>query len=489
MCVITVLAVVLSLAACEGSSGTTTSSATTVQDAGPDPLAFPVDDFTVVTKTYKTPAGDVEVTFNLYQDITYVTDPVDPLYQCLNVCVPVKVGGVEVDATDAPILLAIEVAGYWASKIAGTGGVLGPNASLALTRGLVVVSPGARGSDNVAADGTFFGKAPAAIVDLKSAVKYLHYNDEVMPGNADQIVSVGGSAGGALSALLGASGDSNLYDSYFQELGAADASDAIFASACFCPVIDLENADGAYEWMFGPLPTKTGLVDQTLSAELKDAFAVYQASLGLEGKDGFGTLTADNYGDYLLQTYLAPAATKYLTGLADDKRTQYLADNPWITWAGGAASFTWAGFLDHFQALVGRKDGLPAFDNFAADSYANLLFGDQTHDGRHFTDYSLRHATGDPNATIDSDLKTIVDLMNPMYFLGKDNPGCADNWWIRHGTCDSFTSLTVISNLAVSLENGGKNVNALMYWDAGHGANLDPADFMDWIGNLTGYSI
>ncbi len=277
------------------------------------------------------------------------------LYQCLNVCVPVKVGGVEVDATDAPILLAIEVAGYWASKIAGTGGVLGPNASLALANGLVVVSPGARGSDNVAADGTFFGKAPAAIVDLKSAVKYLHYNDEVMPGNADQIVSVGGSAGGALSALLGASGDSDLYDSYFQELGAADASDAIFASACFCPVIDLENADGAYEWMFGTLPTKTGLVDQALSAELKDAFAVYQASLGLEGKDGFGTLTADNYGDYLLQTYLAPAATKYLTGLSDDKRTQYLADNPWITWAGGTASFTWADYLDHFASGGGQE--------------------------------------------------------------------------------------------------------------------------------------
>ncbi len=47
----------------------------------------------------------------------------------------------------------------------------------------------------------------------------------------------------------------------------------------------------------------------------------------------------------------------------------------------------------------------------------------------------------------------------------------------------------MISNLAVSLENRGKNVNALMYWDARHGANLDPADFIDWIGNLTGYSM
>jgi hypothetical protein len=484
-----VLAVVLSLAACGGSSVTTEPPSTTVQAAAPDPLAFPVDDYTVVTKTLKTPAGDVEVTFNLYQDIVYVTDPVDPLYQCLNVCVPVKVGGVEVDATDAPILLAIEVAGYWSSKIAGTGGVLGTNGSLALTKGLVVVSPGARGSDNVAPDGTFFGKAPAAIVDLKSAVKYLHYNDAVMPGNADQIVSVGGSAGGALSALLGVSGDSDLYDSYFQELGAADASDAIFASACFCPVTDLEHADGAYEWMFGTMPLETGLVDQTLSTELKDAFAAYQASLGLEGKDGFGPITADNYDDYLLQTYLVPAATKYLTDLSDDERAQYLADNPWIAWTDGTASFSWADYLHHFETVAGRKDGLPAFDSFTADSYANLLFGDETNDGRHFTDFSLRQATGDPNAAIDSDLKTIVELMNPMYFLRTQDTVCADNWWIRHGTRDNYTSLPMIVNLALSLENRGKNVNALMYWDAGHGANLEPAAFIDWIEELTGYSM
>ncbi len=456
----------------------------------PDPLAFPVDDYRVVTKPMQTATGEVQVTFRLYEGITYVTDPVDPTYQNLNVCVPVEVGGVKVDATEAPILLVVGVAGYFSCKVEGTGDVLAVNGSYALAKGFVVVSAASRGSDNVAADGTYYGKAPAAIVDLKAAVRYLHHNDKAMPGNADWIVSTGSSAGGALSALLGVSGDSPLYYSYLQELGAAEASDAIFASACFCPVGDLDHADMAYEWMFGAMPQKTGLVDQALSAGLKDDFVVYQASLGLEGKDGFGALTADNYDDYLLQAYLAPAATNYLAGLPDDKRAQYLADNPWITWAGGTASFTWADYLDHFQTVVaGRKDGLPAFDNFAADSYANLLFGDETNNGRNFTDYSLRHVTGDPSAQVDSELKTIVDLMNPMYFLGQDGAGCADNWWIRHGTCDAFTSLTVISNLAVSLENRDKNVNALMYWDARHGANLEPAAFVDWVGELTGYGM
>ena len=90
-----------------------------------------------------------------------------------------------------------------------------------------------------------------------------------MPGNVNRIVSIGVSAGGALSALLGASGNSPLYDSYLKEIGAADAADNIFGSACYSPITDLEHADGAYEWMYGTIPTRSGLVDQELSKQLK----------------------------------------------------------------------------------------------------------------------------------------------------------------------------------------------------------------------------
>ena len=67
--------------------------------------------------------------------------------------------------------------------------------------------------------GNYYGKAPAAIVDLKSAVRFIRYNKGTFPGNVDWIVSSGSSAGGALSSLLGASGTSTLYDDYFTELG------------------------------------------------------------------------------------------------------------------------------------------------------------------------------------------------------------------------------------------------------------------------------
>jgi len=31
-------------------------------------------------------------------------------------------------------------------------------------------------------------------------------------------------------------------------------------------------------------------------------------------------------------------------------------------------------------------------------------------------------------------------------------------------------------------------VNTWLYWDAGHGANEDPEDFIAWIGNITGFA-
>ena len=60
------------------------------------------------------------------------------------------------------------------NSVGGPGGnrKVSGNADLALAAGYVVVSPGCRGRDNKAADGTWYGKAPAAIADLKAAVRY-----------------------------------------------------------------------------------------------------------------------------------------------------------------------------------------------------------------------------------------------------------------------------------------------------------------------------
>jgi len=501
-------------------AATEAATAAAAEAAAGDSLQFPVDSYIEQTQTVTTSAGAVEVTYRLYQHIPYVANPVDTDYQSLDVKVPLAIDGQQIDATDAPILFVIGVGGYMSVNNATSGmgggfpggeapgvmtgtmtgtlptGVMsgtmpgGDNSGisgasdLALAAGYVVVEPGVRGRDNQAEDGTYYGKAPAAIVDLKSAVRYLHYNDAVMPGNAEWIISRGVSAGGALSALLGASGDSDLYDAYFTEIGAADASDTIFASADFCPITDLDHADMQYEWEFGTTAVNGEQVDQDLSQQLAAAFTDYQAALNLQGQNDFGPITADNYGDYLLQTYLIPSANTYLQGLTDEERDAYLTENTWITWSGDSASFTFADYVAH----VGRMKGLPAFDAFDLSAAENSLFGNETTNARHFTAWSLQQSSGDASAAIDADLQTVVNLMNPMYFIQAGCEGCADYWWIRHGTSDSNTALTVITNLAAALENQGNEVNTKLYWDAGHGADEDPEAFIAWIGEITGYN-
>lgn len=79
--------------------------------------------------------------------------------------------------------------------------------------------------------------------------------------------------------------------------------------------------------------------------------------------------------------------------------------------------------------------------------------------------------------------------MNPMYFLGHGSNGVAGFWWLRNGTRDNHTSQTVMVNLATSLENLGKSVDAWVFWDGGHCADDDPEGLIAWIQDISGYSI
>lgn len=513
--------IALSAQAADASSSSSSSSAASGS------LVFDPDGYTELTTTVTDTDGtEHSVTYHFWKAITYVAKPVDEKYQSLNVSVPVEIDGKAVDASNAPILLANTVGGYMPSSVTdatgvgasgaptgpggpggggasgapsaspsasapgangntnANGGALNTNQYLALAAGYVVIEPGARGRTLKNSAGEYYGVAPAVIVDLKAAVRYVRFNKGRIPGNVDRIVSAGTSAGGAVSALLGASGDSPLYDKYLAEIGAADASDAIFATGAWCPITDLEHADGAYEWNWGTNALRTGeVVDQTVSKELRAQFAEYQASLKLKGLGGFGTLTARNYDAYLVKQYLEPSATAYLAALPDTDRASYLAANTFLTWKNGRATFSWADFLTHVGA---RKKNTPAFDAFDLSTGENNLFGKGTTQARHFTAYGLKHdTTGLTNKRLDSDIPELLRLMNPMHFLAeKANPRRSKHWWIRLGTKDSDTSHTVSANIAAAAHGLGDDVSHLYYWDEGHGANTDPGDFIEWIARI-----
>lgn len=527
----------MAVAGLAGCSSTPTPSSTNAA------TNFDKNAFTELTTTVSTSAGDKEVVYHFWKPIVYVSKPVDADHQSLVISVPVRIDGKEVDASRAPIIFANAVGGYFPASVANAAGVgeaamemgggaggrpgggerpsgmppggfpsempsgmpygmpsgMPPGApgadanamngshgerinlaKLALASGYVVVEPGCRGRTLVDSSGKYYGVAPAALVDLKAAVQFLKANKDSVPGNTERIVTTGVSAGGALSSLLGASGGSTLYAEELSAIGAASGSNEVFASGAWCPITDLEHADGAYEWNWGGMTAGSGSVDPTVSRELAESFTTYQASLGLKDKSGT-QITAANYSDYLLKTYLQPAASSYLAKLSEADRTAYLAKNTFISYANGTATFTWQDYLTHVGT---RKKLAPAFDAFDLSSGENNLFGTGTTSARHFTDYSAKHdASG--ATSLDADIEARLKQMNPMYHLDQQGSSRTTRWWLRVGTNDTDTALTVVSNLALKLENLGDTVNTKYYWDEGHGANSDAEDFLAWVAEIT----
>lgn len=279
-----------------------------------------------------------KVKYRAYENIVYVKKPVDKEYQNMNIYIPEEyfknssIGNY--NSTNAPIFFPNTVGGYMPGKADTVG--LGRDGkanslSYALSKGYVVAAPGARGRTLKDKNGNYTGKAPAAIVDLKAAVKYLYFNDEVMPGDANKIISNGTSAGGALSTLLGATGNSKDYIPYLEEIGAADTRDDIFAVSAYCPITNLENADSAYEWMYNGVNSYSRIeitrntsaqeyndrsltrstIQGTLTEDevkisnrLKNMFPAYLNSLKLT--DDRGTLlTLDKNGNGTFKSYLS----------------------------------------------------------------------------------------------------------------------------------------------------------------------------------------
>lgn len=184
-----------------------------------------------------------------------------PAEQCMNLFVPAVYmdgsGSVKVEAeyrgytaATVPVIFENGLAGYKEAEPFE----IGDDRSAAkdfLAAGFVYVSCGCRGRSSVNAEGQRCGKAPLSLVDLKAGIRFLRANAGVIPGDMERIISVGISAGGAMSTLLGCTGNSENYREELGRIGAVmDQRDDVFAAQCYCPIIDLDHADFAYEWMF-----------------------------------------------------------------------------------------------------------------------------------------------------------------------------------------------------------------------------------------------
>ncbi len=471
------------------------------------PIDLCFDPENYVTKTVE--ADGKTVTFRAYENIIYVARPVDPVFHSLHIYVPESAVG----RKDVPIFLRDYVGGYMSTPpITPEPGqepaFLGVGLRKALARGYVAVSPGSRGREDVT-DGVFTGKAPADIVDLKAAVRYLRRNADAIPGNMNLIISDGSSAGGALSALLGASGNNRAYEPYLEEIGAAEERDDVFAAVCFCPIIDLEHANGAYEWMFGSVSEfsmmKPRVVDNSLvfdpveirfdeekkalSQRFAEEFAKYINRLGLRHPATGEMLTLEpgadrgSWFDYLLEK-LGEGASIYLGELEPEERENYLASRPWLSLdpASGRAVLPPGRFRD-YVSYVSRGKDCPSFDGFDCEITENSLFGTETVPANHFDD-ALEAVTGDTGKyAVPESVRPRLALMNPMKQLGKQESTVAPYFYIRWGSRDSNHGFSAPLDLALALQNSGKcrDVDFRFAWEYDHDGDYRMDELFDWI--------
>lgn len=489
------------------------------KDAKPD-LIFDLNRYTIQTlisdgKSFKVRA---------YENIIYVSDPVDTIYQKMNIYIPEEYfEGKSINGyfpSTAPIFFPNKIGGYMPSlpatamqqksgphpgmpqdgiRTPGVGQQGGPveiqesAITVALSKGYVVASPGARGRTTYDKNGTYTGKAPAAIVDLKAAVRYLKFNDRIMPGDANKIISNGTSAGGALSALLGATGNNPDYEPYLKALGAADGTDNTFAVSAYCPITNLENADKAYEWQFNGVNTYAprgaqqginrgneesgySLNDKQIktSGQLKILFPGYLNSLKLKDKNGtLLTLDPSGNGSFkeYLKSYLISSAQKAVNSGSD------LSDFNWLKIEKNTVTDM---DFDAYVRYMERMKVPPAFDALELSTPENQLFGSSKIDKQHFTDYSSENSAAASTSADNLQIK----MMNPMHYIGQPQTITAKYWRIRHGTKDKDTGLAIPVILGTCLQNKGFDVDLALPWEKPHSGDYDLDELFEWIDSI-----
>ena len=382
-------------------------------------------------------------------------------------------------AATAPYVLPVNTPGFNASQ-APTW--LADGIASYTQAGMIYLQPGIRGRDNTtdSQGQEVVGGAPWGVTDLKAAIRYVRYNKDVLPGDTDKIVSFGHSGGGAQSAILGASGDSTLYNPYLEALGAAmkdkegnPISDAPYGTMTWSPITSLDYADAAYEWNLGQFAdsnTRTeGAFTQALSQDLAKEYANYINQLGLKHEGQVLTLAESSEGIYTQGSYAT-----YLEGVVNQSLNNFLADTSfpytsdgagpggttesvtyetaqafidslnaetqWVTYDAAANRAKISSLADFAKYVKTASKSVPAFDALDRSLAENAVFGVADANELHFdqlvarllknnqakyeslTDWNSQYVTDFESdlAKTDSLGKTIAerqDLYNPMFYL------------------------------------------------------------------------
>lgn len=485
-------------------------------------LIFDSDNYQI--KNY---AGDTaQICFRAFEGIRYCTVPKDDI-QKLNIFAPEEyyegktINGYTLHT--APIFIPSSVGGYLPGPAEEPGRDHHGNLNslfYALEHGYVVVSIGVRGRTTGRKTNAFFegsvkgelgsetgkmvGKAPALIVDMKAGIRYLKKNAGKIPGDVNRIFTNGTSAGGALSALVGASGNHPDYTPYLREIGAAEGTDDVLGANCFCPIHNLEHADMAYEWLFSGCSDYYGMrIEKTpegirfipvtgrltekqlrLSEELKRQFPDYVNSLKLKDPTGASlTLKEDGTGsfaDQVAEMIRRSAQQELDTHDTRDHLGYHAApnsaveNNPALTIEDGKVT---AVDLAVYAKAITRMKQVPAFDALDLKSPENDEYGTEQIPARHFTAFSRDHSEAD-GALAEAE---IIRMLNPTVYIRDPAAKTAPYFRIRHGSYDRDTALAIPIILADLLAESGCNVDFCLPWGLPHWGDYHLEELFGWI--------
>ena len=509
--------VCLTAAGC-GKSGESAAETTAPQTEPTKPVVTDLSKLDMSKWKYNT---DGDMYFQL--GILYCEKPADESYEKLSVFVPAAYMDAEdngdgtftcklsesgmkngYSAATAPIVMPIDTPGYFASK-AWTEEMMGEMMGYAseqineyTSHGFVFIHPGCRGIDE---------GVPSGVTDLKAAIRYVRYCDDVIAGDAENIFVYGMSGGGAQAAILGASGDSELYDPYLEQIGAVQGvSDAVAGSMDWCPITDLDTANAEYEWMMGSTRPERPAEEKAISDGLAKAFVEYVNSAGFTDKDGNAlTLTeskdgiyqAGSYYDYI-KSVIETSLNNYLSdtdfsdpelhnsyGSAQNYIKDLNSDGKWIDYNESTKKATITSIADFSKNCKPASELIVAFD---PPNSQNCLFGYGDGKGAHFdkiltdvlTGLNSEYAAGyiadlKKTDSLGSSVEYRVNMYTPLYYLMKTRDGfgksnVAKYWRIRTGIEQTNTSVTTEVNLALALEKyeGVKSVDFETVWAQGH---------------------
>ncbi|MCM1167712.1 MAG: tannase [Lachnospiraceae bacterium] len=398
----------------------------------------------------ETPADEKYENLGIYVPGAYMsaTENGDGTYAC-EVNAAGTVNGFT--AETAPIVIPVETPGYSAMS-APTG--YSSNTADYTNAGFVYLYAGCRGRD---------AGAPAGVADLKAAIRYFRYTSDILPGDTEKIFSFGMSGGGAQSALLGATGDSELYTSYLEQIGAVSGvSDAVTGSMCWCPITNLDLASEAYEWNLGV--TRSGLDEdmQKLSDAMAERFALYINELGLTDENGNAlTLTASDEGIYQAGSYY-----DYLKSVVENSLNNFLADTefPYTASSGGMGGHGgFGGGMGNFgggNGGFGNRGELPDL-NGEKPNFGNR--GEMPNIGDNI--YEQDGINRDENAsgvTLSGTYETARDYIDALN---------SEKTWVTYDSVSNTATITSVADFVCAFKTASKSLGAFDALDGSQGEN------------------